>query len=43
MTMARTIKLYKLPDCTQLPLVPLTIEDMPSTFELLTNYLIKYD
>ena len=43
MTLARTIKMYKLPDVNQLPLVPMTEEDVPSALELISGYLEKYD
>jgi len=43
MTMARTIKLYKVPDSPQLPgMRPMTPKDMPRVFELVTNYLRKF-
>lgn len=41
MTLARTIKLYKLPDTIQCPFTPLTLPDLPSAHKLLTEYLKK--
>ena len=42
MTMARTIKLFKLPDEPEIPGIrPMTEEDIPSACKLLDNYLKK--
>ena len=42
MTMARTIKLFKLPDEPEIPGIrPMTEEDVPSACKLLDNYLKK--
>ena len=41
MTMARTIKLYKLPDTPQCHTQPLTPQDLPGAHKLLTEYLKK--
>ena len=41
MTMARTIKLYKLPDEPLCATQPLTQEDLPGVHKLLTEYLKK--
>jgi glycylpeptide N-tetradecanoyltransferase len=44
MTMARTIKLYKLPDNPQVPGIrPLEDKDVPSARNLLMKYLSKFD
>ncbi|KAL7069987.1 hypothetical protein ACQ4LE_010792 [Meloidogyne hapla] len=43
MTLHRTIKLYRLPDNTHYPLKPLAKENIQSAFDLLTNYLTKFD
>lgn len=43
MTMARTIKLYRLPDATMTPgLRPMAAEDVPAVTALLNKYLTKY-
>jgi len=42
MNMARTIKLYKLPDETTTKLVPLTAAHIPSAYKLLVKYLSKF-
>mmetsp|Transcript_7313 Transcript_7313/g.10457 ORF Transcript_7313/g.10457 Transcript_7313/m.10457 type:complete len:382 (-) Transcript_7313:162-1307(-) len=42
MTMARMIKLYKLPNETDLPLRPMTVEDVPSAHQLLVKHLQKF-
>lgn len=43
MTMARTIKLYKLPDQPQLPGIrPMVKEDVPSACKLLVSYLRQF-
>lgn len=43
MTMARTLKLYKVPDQPQLPgMRKMTPKDLPRVFELVTNYLSKF-
>jgi len=41
MTMARTLKLYKLPDCASLDLQATEPQDVPSLTVLLNNYLSK--
>ncbi len=41
MTMARTLKLYKLPDTTSLNLELTETRDVPSLTVLLNNYLSK--
>ncbi|CAI4229046.1 unnamed protein product [Auanema sp. JU1783] len=44
MTLARTIKLFKLPEePTTQGLRPMTKKDVPSAFKLLSNYLTKFD
>jgi len=44
MTMTRTIKLYKLPDTTQVPGIrPLEEKDVSAAQSLLMNYLCKFD
>lgn len=44
MTMARTIKLYRLPDTTGCPGIrPLELRDVPSARNLLMRYLEKFD
>merc|ERR1712118_259212 len=43
MTMARTIKLYKVPDQPQLPgMRPMEKKDMRQVFELISGYLKKF-
>jgi glycylpeptide N-tetradecanoyltransferase len=43
MTMARTIKLYKVPDSPQLPgMREMTTRDVPRVFELMSGYLKKF-
>merc|ERR1719337_239140 len=44
MTMARTIKLYKVPEKPQLPGIrPMETKDVPKVFELVTGYLKQFD
>jgi glycylpeptide N-tetradecanoyltransferase len=43
MTMARTIKLYKLPEQPRTNLVKMESKHIPSAFKLLTEYLTKFD
>eukprot|EP01121_Diplochlamys_sp_Union-15-3_P008028 TRINITY_DN209_c0_g1_i4.p1 TRINITY_DN209_c0_g1~~TRINITY_DN209_c0_g1_i4.p1 ORF type:complete len:412 (+),score=75.26 TRINITY_DN209_c0_g1_i4:42-1238(+) len=44
MTMARTAKLYRLPDKTKVPGIrKLTKEDIPKVFPIITKYLQNYD
>nr|CAD2198957.1 unnamed protein product [Meloidogyne enterolobii] len=43
MTLHRTIKLYRLPENTHYPLKPLAKEYIQSAFDLLTNYLTKFE
>lgn len=43
MTLHRTVKLYRLPEHTQYSLKALTKDHMESAFNLLTNYLTKFD
>ncbi|CAK0785601.1 glycylpeptide N-tetradecanoyltransferase [Coccomyxa viridis] len=44
MTLARTLKLYKLPDQPQTPgLRPLTAQDVPQVTQLLSQYLSTYE
>jgi len=40
--MARTIKMFKLPDRPLLPLTPLTEEDIPGALELINGYLARF-
>lgn len=42
MTLARTIKLYKLPDATSSGLRPMTMADVPSARRLLEEYLTRF-